>query len=74
MTARYATKADIPASYRRDYERGWRASVNPTDVGGLSPLERADARDETDAWYDGYMDYACDRPKWATPLGHGPES
>jgi hypothetical protein len=33
-------------------------------VDGLSTLERADMRNEVNAWYDGYMDNACDRAKF----------
>jgi hypothetical protein len=61
-----AVKAD--PEYQRDYERGWRASHNYPDSiennGGPSILERADNRNETDAWYDGYGDWACGNPKW----------
>lgn len=45
--------------YRSDYERGWRYSQ--TDVCSLDHLDRTGA---PDAAYDGYMDFATDRPKW----------
>lgn len=44
-------------AYRADYRRGWRA-------GGAWALERADARSEPDAWYDGYFDRAASRPRY----------
>lgn len=47
--------------YARDYEAGWRASERATD----GALDRADARNVSHAWYDGYSDYVCERPKWA---------
>ena len=50
------------AQYKRDYERGWKASKN-----GGDGLERADDRQESEAWYDGWSDYSVDRPKWDTP-------
>jgi hypothetical protein len=50
-------RTDTP-EYRRDYQRGWRAS----SAGGS--LDRADARREPDAWYDGYLDLAAGREKW----------
>ena len=53
--------------YAKDYDRGWRAS-NRLDA--VAPLEAADARRETAAWYDGYTDAACAdgyRGKWHTP-------
>ena len=53
---------------RRHYSRGYAASGRrPTQIelnGGPSQLERADDRGEPSAWYDGYMDYATDRPKF----------
>ena len=48
-------------TYHKAYRRGWQASVRATD----GALDRADARGESNAWYDGYMDHACDRPMWA---------
>jgi hypothetical protein len=52
------TRADTPA-YRAAYERGWRNSKSES-----ASLDRADARGEPEAWYDGYLDYAADREKW----------
>ena len=47
--------------YKKHYTRGWRASgrVNAS-------LDRGDANNEPDAWYDGYHDYASSRAKWHT--------
>jgi hypothetical protein len=50
--------------YKGHYNRGWKASQGGGD-GVTSPLERADMRGEPGPWYDGYMDYAADRPKWS---------
>lgn len=51
--------------YRSDYRRGWKASQGfGPDRQYDSPLEMADGRGEPGAWYDGYMDYACDRPMY----------
>ena len=47
-------------AYKRAYQRGWRTSQ--TTTGGA--LDRADARGESAAWYDGYNDYAAGRRKW----------
>ena len=47
--------------YRRDYERGWRASR--TNNGG-DALERADMRDTPQAWYHGWEDHSLGAPKW----------
>lgn len=57
---------EIPANYKKDYNRGWKASSGGSGNSEYSPLERADMRGESSAWYDGYMDYAVDRPKWAS--------
>jgi hypothetical protein len=46
--------------YRKAYERGWRTSMRMAD----GALERADDRNEPDAWYDGYHDAAAGREKW----------
>jgi hypothetical protein len=46
--------------YAKDYERGWRASLNPRTADGA-----LDRNDSNDAWVDGYMDAACGRCKWA---------
>jgi hypothetical protein len=60
-----APTADTPAprkrddpQYRADYERGWNASRRNAD------LERADARGESDAFYDGFTDHRIGEPKW----------
>lgn len=52
--------------YKTDYRRGWAASIRGalSDSGMSTPLDRADARNERDAWYDGYMDHATGREKW----------
>ena len=47
-------------AYDRAYERGWRAAKNGSDETAL----RADARNEVDAWYDGYHDRMAGCPKW----------
>ena len=47
--------------YTGHYNRGWKASQGG---GANSALDRADFRHEPDAWYDGYHDYAADRPKF----------
>lgn len=57
-------------AYKRAYSRGWTASRRYTGLSPVSPLERADDRNEPSAWYDGYHDYAADRPKF-NPLIHG---
>lgn len=46
--------------YARDYTNGWNVSENWTE----GCLERADAREVSHAWYDGYHDSAAGRPKW----------
>ena len=57
--------------YKRDYNRGWRSSSNYSGSDGM--LDRADARGESDAWYDGYYDHAAGREKWETPQACGIE-
>lgn len=52
------------AGYTRDYNNGWRAGRKYTEVRGLTPLERADQRNASHAWYDGYHDRDAGRPKW----------
>jgi hypothetical protein len=51
--------ADL-AAYRKHYNRGWRSSQGTAD----GALDRADSRNEPDAWYDGYLDYAAGRQKY----------
>ena len=51
-----AAKPADDAEYRKAYERGWK-STN---------LEAGDARNEPEAWYDGYVDAAAGREKWHT--------
>ena len=56
-------------SFRRDYTRGWNASkryANSSSYQVFTPLERADMNGESNAWYLGYEDYACDKPKWSS--------
>lgn len=61
---------DLDPDYVRHYNRGWKASSNPN---AIAPLDAADRRGEPDAWYDGYSDYGCNRPKWTrTPDNTGP--
>lgn len=53
------------------YRRGWSASQRYARGNSVSsPLERADIRGESSAWYDGYHDHAAGRPKF-NPLIHG---
>lgn len=47
-------------TYSKDYERGWRAASR-----GDGQLDKADARGEVPAWYDGYHDRAAGRSKWS---------
>lgn len=47
------------AEYRKAYKRGWASAQR-----GIGGLDRADARNEVDAWYDGYLDAAAGREKW----------
>lgn len=49
--------------YARDYMAGWNASVRAPYGDGLT-LERADDRNVSHAWYDGYNDHACGRERW----------
>src|SRR5262249_50824914 len=53
----------LPANspeYAREYNNGWRASQRCTE----GALDRADDRDVSHAWYDGYEDYAIGNAKW----------
>lgn len=54
-----------PKQRKKDYRRGWDASVRAADSTSYGPsaLERADDRGEVKAWYEGYLDHATDRPK-----------
>ena len=54
------------AEYAKDYTNGWRASqrADDWDGQGLSPLERADLRNVSHAWYDGWEDWAVGNAKW----------
>jgi len=57
----------LSPEYAREYNNGWRASERAglsSSYQVLSPLERADLRNVTHAWYDGYHDHAAGRPKW----------
>lgn len=47
-------------AYARDYVNGWNASERGSD----GALDRADGRNVSHAWYDGYQDSAVGRPKW----------
>lgn len=51
------------ADYARDYNRGWKSGTS----GASGALDRADARREPEAWYDGYLDAATGREKWHIP-------
>lgn len=46
--------------YRNWYNRGWRYS----EGGAARGLEWGDSHGFPEAWYDGYLDSACDREKW----------
>ena len=48
---------------RKAYRAGWQASIRAGE-GVEGVLDRADGRGVPNAWYDGYMDYACDRMKY----------
>ena len=53
--------------YKTHYRRGWAAQKREALGNGNcfnTSLDRADARNEKDAWYDGYMDRATSREKW----------
>jgi hypothetical protein len=61
VLARVRRDAARDPEYAGHYNRGWKASQGG---GANSALDRADFRHEPDAWYDGYHDYAADRPKF----------
>lgn len=46
--------------YATDYVAGWLVGERGAD----GALDRADARNVSHAWYDGYHDAAAGRPKW----------
>lgn len=46
--------------YARDYRNGWHVGMRATD----GALERADDRNVSHAWYDGYHDAAAGRAMW----------
>jgi hypothetical protein len=50
-----ATALEDTPQNRKDYRRGWKSGIS----GNINSLERADARNECDAWYRGYSDAAC---------------
>lgn len=54
----------FPEYDRESYTRGWRAGIN----GGGFALDNADARNEPNEWYDGYLDAATGREKWHKPF------
>ncbi len=53
------TLAEMWKAYKKHYNRGWRSSG-----GAYASLDRGDANNEPDAWYDGYLDLAAGGPKW----------
>ena len=56
---------DAEREYTGHYNRGWGSSEGASNSSNdYSPLEAADVRHEPDGWYDGYLDYATDRPKY----------
>lgn len=54
----------LPEYDRKSYSRGWRAGIS----GGGFALDNADARNEPNEWYDGYLDSSVGRVKWHRPL------
>lgn len=54
--------------YRKDYNAGWRYSHSPN-----ATLNHADAIGASEAWMDGYLDYAACRSKWHLLLCEGCE-
>lgn len=46
--------------YFNDYRAGWAASERMSE----GALDRADSRNVSHAWYDGYHDHAAGRDKW----------
>lgn len=54
-------------AYVRAYEKGWRKSQRPEPY-GMDSNPYWGHFGEAEAWDDGYLDFAVDRPKWATPL------
>jgi hypothetical protein len=55
--------SEVPADYRREYERGWAAAARyarAADPGARSPLDNP----RSDDWVDGYMDQSIGREKW----------
>jgi hypothetical protein len=54
---------DIPADYRREYNRGWAASqrYNRSTRFMESPLNSPYRSDD---WIDGFMDHSTGREKW----------
>jgi hypothetical protein len=61
-----AARSEKEKADRGHYQRGWRASERASewDGEGQSALEKADWKNEPRQWYDGYHDYAADRPKF----------
>lgn len=57
MTTNYNLK-DIDPKVFRAYRSGWNAAARGTS------LETADARGYSDAWYDGYSDFASGHEKY----------
>ncbi len=55
------------AQYRKDYDRGWRYSHSET-----ATLDHGDSNHESDAWYDGYLDWAAGRSKWTLAMRRTP--
>lgn len=60
---RTTPRMDDP-DYKKAYERGYNASRTNN---GRDRLERADDRNEPDAWYDGWGDWVDGSGKWGTP-------
>lgn len=62
--ATFDMRVELTPQYKKDYSRGWVSYHRSTEI---SALDRADARGESDAWYDGYLDGAAGREKWHMP-------
>lgn len=61
-----AGRSEQDKASRGHYQRGWKAGERGAyaATSTVSPMERADSRGEPGAWYQGYHDYAADRPKF----------
>ena len=61
IAARYIARHGIE-KYKREYQKGWRASMDPKRETGL---DRPGGGSYSDAWEDGYLDAANrENDKW----------